>query len=123
MAIAYDWTIPSCEHDIATGGINVVHWRCTASETVGENTYSASSYGTVGLTPDPSSPDFTPYADITEAKALEWTKTALGAEEVASIEANVAAQLELLKDPVGGSGAPWGSHEDLTPFHDAIAAF
>jgi hypothetical protein len=56
MAITYDWTIPTCEHDIATGGINVVHWRCTASETVGEDTYTATSYGTVGLIPDPSSP-------------------------------------------------------------------
>ena len=50
-----------------------------------------------------------PYADITEAQALEWTKTALGAEEVASIEANVAAQLELLEDPVEGSGTPWAA--------------
>ena len=53
--------------------------------------------------------NFTPYADITEAQALEWTKTALGAEEVASIEANVAAQLELLEDPVEGSGTPWAA--------------
>ena len=29
MAVTYTWTIPTCEHDIATGGINVVHWRCT----------------------------------------------------------------------------------------------
>ena len=33
MPVTYNWTIPTCEHDIATGGINVVHWRCTASET------------------------------------------------------------------------------------------
>jgi hypothetical protein len=50
MAIEYTWTIPTCEHDIATGGINVVHWRCTGVD----GDHSASSYGTVGLTPDPS---------------------------------------------------------------------
>ena len=52
MAVTYTWTIPTCEHDIASGGINVIHWRCTGVD--GDN--SASSYGTVGLTPDASSP-------------------------------------------------------------------
>jgi hypothetical protein len=26
----YTWTIATCEHDIATGGITVAHWRCSA---------------------------------------------------------------------------------------------
>tara|TARA_R100000951_G_scaffold100429_1_gene91233 strand:+ start:2566 stop:2730 length:165 start_codon:yes stop_codon:yes gene_type:complete len=29
MAIEYTWTIPTCEHDISTGGISIIHWRCT----------------------------------------------------------------------------------------------
>jgi hypothetical protein len=104
MAIAYDWTIPTCEHDIATGGINVVHWRCTASETVGENTYSASSYGTVGLTPDPSSPDFTPYADVTEAQAQGWVWESVDKD---ATESALAANIENQKNPTEASGTPW----------------
>ena len=72
MAIAYHWQIFTCEHDIATGGINAIIWRCTASETVGEIDYKAIEDGSIFLTPDPSSPDFVAYADVTEAMAQGW---------------------------------------------------
>jgi hypothetical protein len=104
MAITYDWTIPTCEHDIATGGINVVHWRCTASETVGEDTYTASSYGTVGLTPDPSSSDFTPYADVTESQAQGWVWGSISKDDT---ESALAANIENQKNPTEASGNPW----------------
>jgi len=108
MAVTYDWTIPTCEHDIATGGINVVHWRCTASETVesGDDavTYTASSYGTVGLTPDPSSPDFTPYDQVTEAQAQGWV---WGVVSQADTESALAANIENQKNPTEAGGTPW----------------
>ena len=100
MAITYTWTIPTCEHDIATGGINVVHWRCTAEE--GE--YTASSYGTVGLTPDPSSPDFTAYADVTEAQAQGWVWESVSQDDT---EAALAANIDAQKNPTEASGTPW----------------
>ena len=110
MAIEYTWTIPTCEHDIATGGINVVHWRCTASETVGSGddavTYTASSYGTVGLTPDPSSPAFTPYADVTEAQAQGWVWDSVSQ---ADTESALAANIENQKNPTEASGNPWAA--------------
>ena len=65
-------------------------------------------YGSVGIPTDDLS-NFTSYADITEAQALQWTKDALGAEEVASIEANVADQLQLLENPTESSGTPWAA--------------
>ena len=106
MAITYTWTIPTCEHDIATGGINVVHWRCTASETVGEDTYTASSYGTVELTPDPASPDFTPYADVTEAQAQGWVWDSVSQ---ADTEAALATKINAQKNPAEASGTPWAA--------------
>ena len=106
MSIAYDWTISTCEHEIATGGINVVHWRCTASETVGEDTYSTSSYGTCGLTPDPSSPDFTPYANVTEAQAQGWVWGRISKDD---IESGLAANIEKQKNPTEASGNPWAA--------------
>ena len=100
MAITYNWTIENCEHDIATGGINVVHWRVSAED--GE--YSASAYGTVGLTPDPSSPDFVAYADVTEAMALGWVWGSVDKDEM---EANLAQQIADQKAPATQSGLPW----------------
>jgi hypothetical protein len=52
------WTIANLERNVADGGVTVAHWRVTESETVGEDTYTASSYGTCGFTPDASASDF-----------------------------------------------------------------
>jgi len=100
MAVTYTWTIPTCEHDIATGGINVVHWRCTGVD--GDN--SASSYGTVGLTPDPSAADFVAYADVTEAQAQAWV---WGSVSQADTEAAIAAKIDAMANPTEASGTPW----------------
>ena len=100
MAVTYTWTIPTCEHDIATGGINVVHWRCTGVD--GDN--SASSYGTVGLTPDPSAADFVAYADVTEAQAQAWVWASVSQEDT---EAAIAAKIDTLINPTEASGTPW----------------
>ena len=100
MAVTYTWTIPTCEHDIASGGINVIHWRCTGVD--GDN--SASSYGTVGLTPDASSPDFVAYADVTEAMAQGWVWDSVSQ---ADTEAAIAAQIDAMANPTEASGTPW----------------
>lgn len=98
--MTYTWTIPTCEHEVATGGINVVHWRCTAED--GE--YTASAYGTVGLTPDPTAADFVAYADVTEEIAKGWVFENLSKED---IEAALATQIDAEKNPTNASGLPW----------------
>lgn len=100
MAIEYTWAIPTCEHDIATGGINVVHWRCSGVD----GDYSASSYGTVSLTPDPSGSDFTPYADVTEVQAQGWVWENVSQDDT---EAALAAKIDKLQNPTEASGNPW----------------
>ena len=102
MAVTYTWTIPTCEHDIASGGINVIHWRCTGVD--GDN--SASSYGTVGLTPDASSPDFVAYADVTEAMAQGWVWDSVSQ---ADTEAAIAAKIDAMANPTEASGTPWAA--------------
>ena len=102
MAVTYTWTIPTCEHDIATGGINVVHWRCTGVD--GDN--SASSYGTVGLTPDPDASDFVAYADVTEAQAQGWVWASVSQDDT---EAAIAAKINTLINPTAASGTPWAA--------------
>ena len=100
MAVTYTWTIPTCEHDIASGGINVIHWRCTGVD--GDN--SASSYGTVGLTPDPSSSDFVAYADVTEAMAQGWVWDSVSQDDT---EAAIADKINAMANPTEASGTPW----------------
>ena len=97
----YTWTIATCEHDIATGGITVAHWRCSASE----GTVSASSYGTCGFTPDASSEGFKPYDEVTEAEVLAWC-WANGVDKDAT-ENNLASKVGVIKKPVTATGTPW----------------
>jgi hypothetical protein len=35
MAATFTWNIETCERDLSTGGITMVHWRCNAEETAG----------------------------------------------------------------------------------------
>ena len=100
MATTYNWTIPTCEHDIATGGINIIHWRVTAED----GDYTASSYGTVGLTFDPADPDFTPYDEVTEAQAQAWVWDSV---DQAETEAALAAKIDAMKNPTEATGTPW----------------
>ena len=103
------WTISTLERELSDGGVVVAHWRATASETVGAGddavTYSASSYGTCGFTPDPSDPSFVAYDSITEDMALGWC-WANGVDKDAT-EASLAAKIELDKNPTKGVGVPW----------------
>jgi len=97
------------ERTLADGGVVVCHWRANASETVGTGddavTYSATSYGTAGFSPDPSSSDYVPYDSITEEVALDWC-FANGVNKDA-IEASLAANIEAQKNPTQASGVPW----------------
>ncbi len=108
MAIAYNWQIFTCEHDIATGGINAIIWRCTASETVGETTYKAIKDGSISLTPDPSAADFVVYADVTEAMAQGWV---WGQISQSDTEAALATDIDAQKNPTTASGNPWDAEE------------
>mgnify|MGYP005988613091 FL=1 len=99
------WTISTLEHNTADGGVIVAHWRVTDSETVGEETYSASAYSTASFTYDASSPDFIPYADLTEEVVLGWC-WADGVDKDA-VEASLTANIEEQKNPVTEAGVPW----------------
>ena len=70
--MAATWTIETMDRNISDGGVTVAHWRVTDSETVGDNTYTASSYGACSFTPDPSSSDFVAYDSLTENGVLQW---------------------------------------------------
>ena len=99
--MATTWTISTLEREISDGGVIVAHWRATDVD----GDYSASSYGTCGFTYDASSPDFTPYDDLTESQVLGWC-WANGVDQDA-IEASLAANINDQKNPTTADGVPW----------------
>ena len=72
-----------------------VHWIVTGTSDQLDpegNPYTGRVIGTEML--DTSTiTDFVPFADLTNEIAVGWTKDAMGAEQVAEIEANVEAQI------------------------------
>ncbi len=80
-----------------------VHWSITATE----DEYTGYAYSSVGLTLDPEA-TYVPYADLTKEQVVGWVQDALGEEQVASYEANVAQQIAVQKNPpVVTPPLPW----------------
>ena len=103
-----NWMIAQLERNTTDNGVIVAHWRVTAEETVGTGddavTYTASSYGTCGFNPDPTSPSFVPYEDLTEADVLAWVYESVDKD---ATEAALTANIEEQKNPVTETGLPW----------------
>ena len=102
-----NWSIAQLERNTTDNGVIVAHWRLNAEETVGDVTYTASSYGTCGFTPDPTAPDFVPFESLTETDVLQWVYAELGAEQLAAIEDGLSANIEEQKAPQTLVGTPW----------------
>ena len=98
------WTIANLERNVADGGVTVAHWRVTEEETVGDVTYTASSYGTVGFTPDADAADFVAYNDLTESAVMVWVHESVDQD---ATEAALTANIEAQKNPVSADGMPW----------------
>ena len=94
------WTIANLERNVADGGVTVAHWRVT--EVDGD--FYASSYGTVGFTPDPDADDFIAYDSLTEATVLGWVHAEV---DQSATEAALTAKIEAQKNPVSADGMPW----------------
>lgn len=103
-----NWTIAQLERNTTDNGVIVAHWRVTAEEIVGTGddavTYTASSYGTCGFSPDSTSPSFVPYEDLTEADVLAWVYESVDKD---ATEAALTANIEEQKNPVTETGLPW----------------
>lgn len=97
------WTISTLERELQgdlAGGVVVAHWRATAVD----GDFSASSYGTVGFTPDASASGFIAYDSLTEADVIGWVQAEVDKD---AIEASLAAKIEADKNPTQAAGVPW----------------
>jgi len=100
--------IVTIERTLPDAVCTTVHWTATKQD----GDYTASAYGSLGLpAKDPSDPTFVAYEDITEAQVVEWVKKAMGAEQLAQLEANLDSQIEALKNPTQAAGVPWYEDE------------
>ena len=100
MTTEYTWAIPQTDYLVADGFITTAHWTCTATD--GE--YSVPAYSTCSFAP--ATPSI-PYDSVTEQEVLNWC-WANGLDKDAT-EASLAAQIELLKNPVVAAGTPWSA--------------
>ena len=95
------WKIPQCEHLTSDGFITTAHWTATAVD----GTYAAGAYGSCSFA---AATPAIPYASVTEQEVLDWC-WANGVDKDAT-EANLAASIELQKNPVVASGVPWATN-------------
>ena len=102
-----NWKIEELERQLADGGVITAHYRVFASE--GDETVSA--YGSQNLTPDPESPDFVPFENLTEDIVVDWVKESLADVKVAQIEGQLAQVLDSKLNPTTAVGKPWEAAE------------
>lgn len=92
------WTITQCDRLTADNFITTAHWTCNAVD----GDYSAGAYGSCGFAAGTPS---IPYADVTEQEVLDWCWA--GGVDKDAVEASLAAQIDLQKNPVTAAGVPW----------------
>lgn len=109
MPITNTWSVVQMdaypELDGETDVVFTVHWTLAGTD----GAYNGGVYGSVGVSLDEGA-TFTPYADLTEAQVIGWVQDALGEEQVASYEANVAQQIyDQIDPPVVTPPLPWSA--------------
>ena len=103
--MAVTWNIEDMKRDLVQGEytdiVTSLQFKAKDSDADG-NSYEVKGTVNVTLVGTP-----TPYADITEAQAIGWAKDALGEEQVTSIEAGIASQIDAMANPTTASGVSW----------------
>ncbi len=101
--ITYDWNCKTVDAYIEQGGnddvVYNVHWRVTGTKEDGGEQYTYTVIGTQALDTSEIT-DFIPFDEVTNAQVVTWTQDAMGAEEVAAIEANISSSIDLEINPV-----------------------
>jgi len=113
MAITNTWSVSNMVHQDSDGGVITVYWSMVAQNDSGPE--SATEGGKLRLMPDPSSPNYIAYADLTEADVLGWVYNSLiegdetATEAKARIEADRTAKVQGQIDRAASQsdGVPW----------------
>ena len=96
--ITYNWNCKTVDvHPQEEGQTDVVynvHWIVTGVD----GDHSVTNIGTQ-VVPLSEGGTFIPFEDLTNEVVVEWTKEAMGEEQVASMETSIAGQIEALINP------------------------
>ena len=98
MAIEYTWKVTGLMVQ-NEGDLEKVAVMSNFSINGVDGEYTGQVSYSVNLLPADAE-NFTPYNDITEAQAIQWTKDALGEDRVNGMEKEVEFQIESRKIPV-----------------------
>ena len=100
------WGINTLERYTSTGIVYLVHYRIDATD----GTYQEGAYGSVGLEAPPEE-GYTviPYDSLNKETCLAWTFSALGDEQVKSIEKTLEDRLTEKRSPTKALGTPWSA--------------
>jgi len=90
MAITYEWSFPNFECD-SSNVVKTIHWRYTGTETVGEDTYTASMYGSCAGSEGMN------FDAMTKDHAIACVVENNSSEE--EMQSNLSAQIEEQKSP------------------------
>lgn len=108
MPLTYTWAIT--ELALTTVGslqdyVVQSRWTCTGTD---ENGLTGTFSGATPFTPDPSQPDYTPYAQLTEAQVLGWIQAVVVGGYWDHVNGVIAEQIAKKKDPVTQTSTfPW----------------
>ena len=122
MSNIYTWVIDSLDCIPSSDGksnvVSNVHWRVTAISDKGLSIknaaneiiivpFAATTYGTQSLIYTTEN-TFISYDNLTQSTVIEWIKSAMGAEQIASIQNNLDNQLaSLANPPIVTPPLPW----------------
>jgi len=108
MAITTTWKILDMKHNPNDGGVLEVKWSLVAKSDTGETAVEGGEYKIDSY--DVSSPNFIPFADLTEETVLGWVWEDLG-DKKAEIESDRTAKVEaqIAKKTNEATGLPWAN--------------
>ena len=110
------WVVENLKRKTTVGSLSDVvtdiSWRADLTTVDGNVTHTGHRHGTVTLS-NPDASNFTAYASITEANAIDWVKVTLGSTIVSETETSLREQILGLKNSNEKDGLPWGA---TTPF-------
>ena len=90
MAITYEWSFPNFETN-SENVVKTIHWRYTATETVGEDTHTASMYGSC------AGSDGMDFDAMTKEHCISCVIA--NDQSEADMQSNLASQIEAQKNP------------------------
>ena len=93
-----NWNVSQTDRYLDSGFVYCAHWQAIATD----GDYSASAYSTCSWSEGTAT---IPYASLTKETVLGWI-WANGVDKDA-VEAALASQIELQKNPITAVGVPW----------------